>query len=607
MSVSLRVLSGSTCSSPLCGGICGLGYNTQPVGGICLGLVLKWFDNQCQDVVGNCSLSLYFVIPQKSNGATAFAGGEVYTSGTSQGEMLEAINDIITEDVDNKLRDSKFIGIIVDESTDVSVHKKLAIYARVVLKGKPQVLYLDCVNIEDGRAATIVKEVEFLCAQKGLDTARIISLSSDGASVMMGKNNGVGAIWKRAHQPRLIHVHCVAHRLALAAASACRDIPGFDEYQRTLKQVYHFFANSPVRYNSLRELQDVWGHGTEDSQFKKLALKEPAPFRWLSLHAAVKAIHGNYPAVVAALEHEAAKNNGRTAGCAEAKGLSTKTKSVHFVLTTAFLLDILLPLTKLSKMFQAEHVDFGVIDPLVKSTITVLDMHKTVNGIHLDRAYNDIVDGIYRGVKIADRQQMRIKFQNESTRYLTELVGNLEARFDNTSMETLRALDVVLNPANSPATSAALIAHGVDEIDTICDVFGKVINTSPVPVDGVEVRETPAIIDSDTLRGDFMQFKVFLKSSNFSSLSDACEKVSGMVDTFPDFAILAQLVMSCPVTSVACERGFSVQNRLATKFRSRLLSDKVSKLMSVVQGPSQEDFDYQRAVARFNSIRKRIK
>ena len=46
-----------------------------------------------------------------------------------------------------------------------------------------------------------------------------MSFSSDGANVMLGRNNGVAA--KLANKnPYLFVSHCIAHRLALACNSA---------------------------------------------------------------------------------------------------------------------------------------------------------------------------------------------------------------------------------------------------------------------------------------------------------------------------------------------------------------------------------------------------
>ena len=52
-----------------------------------------------------------------------------------------------------------------------------------------------------------------------LSTDKLIGLATDGASVMVGRKNGLGAKLKDVN-PRLISVHCICHKLALACTDA---------------------------------------------------------------------------------------------------------------------------------------------------------------------------------------------------------------------------------------------------------------------------------------------------------------------------------------------------------------------------------------------------
>ena len=45
-------------------------------------------------------------------------------------EMLDAINATIEKSIDNDIRYSDYLGLIVDESTDITIHKKLCIYVK---------------------------------------------------------------------------------------------------------------------------------------------------------------------------------------------------------------------------------------------------------------------------------------------------------------------------------------------------------------------------------------------------------------------------------------------------------------------------------------------
>ena len=135
------------------------------------------------------------------------------------------------------------------------------------------------------------------CDRIGLDVMKIVSMESDCASVMTGKKSGVG-VRLREKSPRLVQIHCVAHCLALCASQACIDVKEFSDYHNTVTNVYRYFYNSAVRYNTLREMETVL------NDTKHVTLKEPASFRWLSLESAVKAIHSVYSALVMALENE---------------------------------------------------------------------------------------------------------------------------------------------------------------------------------------------------------------------------------------------------------------------------------------------------------------
>ena len=52
----------------------------------------------------------------------------------------------------------------------------------------------------------------------------MVGFGSDGAAVMTGKHAGAAARLKQ-RQPMLTSIHCIAHRLALAASQAGDGVP----------------------------------------------------------------------------------------------------------------------------------------------------------------------------------------------------------------------------------------------------------------------------------------------------------------------------------------------------------------------------------------------
>ena len=74
--------------------------------------------------------------------------------------------------------------------------------------------------------------------------------SSDGASVMTGKLNGVAAKL-RSEIKSLINVHCICHRLALAGADACDSVTYLQQVEKILYQLWSFFRQFSKEVSSL--------------------------------------------------------------------------------------------------------------------------------------------------------------------------------------------------------------------------------------------------------------------------------------------------------------------------------------------------------------------
>ena len=63
---------------------------------------------------------------------------------------------------------------------------------------------------------------------------------------MFGKNNGVAARL-RDHNPKLINIHCVCHKLALACSDSDSEIQCIKQIQETLFGLLKYLENSPKR------------------------------------------------------------------------------------------------------------------------------------------------------------------------------------------------------------------------------------------------------------------------------------------------------------------------------------------------------------------------
>ena len=185
-------------------------------------------------------------------------GASSYTSHTSAEEMQDAIVSVLLETTNEKLTSSPFIAILLDESCDISVTKKLLLYARTVSPGfDPETLFISNMHIKNGTAKTIHAAVKETLSLRGISLDKVIVVGSDGASVMTGSKNGFVALVRRDDSPFVLGVHCIAHRLALCSSQAAEKIPYLKAYQQILSDIFYHFKRSALRREKVKEIQDI--------------------------------------------------------------------------------------------------------------------------------------------------------------------------------------------------------------------------------------------------------------------------------------------------------------------------------------------------------------
>ena len=224
---------------------------------------------------------------------------------------------------------------------------------------------------------------------QGDDESRIVGLGTDGAAVVTGCHNGLGVKLKQLNNI-LIQVHCVAHRLNLAAS--------LEQYKERLSSIYKFYSNSSKRYDKLKEIQQLM-HG------KVKQVVEPSSVRWLSVAACVKMIFEYYDSLVMSLENEKDSN-------ATAVGIWQFTASALFLLTSALLIDVLSVIGALSLLFQKDIANLSVIRHSVNSTVETIE--GMIDGSPMvNRVLANLGDvpstgqNIYKGVQVADNNNLK--------------------------------------------------------------------------------------------------------------------------------------------------------------------------------------------------------
>ncbi|KAJ8303661.1 LOW QUALITY PROTEIN: hypothetical protein KUTeg_018771 [Tegillarca granosa] len=387
-----------------------------------------------------------------------------YAHNQSIQEFQAAISKVLEDKLLDKVEASKEFSIMIDESTDVSVHQNLLVYIRIVeeigARWEPRSYFLGVRQLASATADSITREVLDVLTSKGLDVGDMVGISTDGAAVMVGSKSGV-VTRLRDSSPSLLATHCIAHRLALGCGSGADKVPYLVKFQEILNSIYNF---SPKHMAALESIQEVI-EGVEKSRFKQVFAT-----RWLSFEGSVHAVVRNYSSLISVFLEE---------NSAKALSLYKPVSTYKFLFCAHFLSDVLKQLCFLSKMYQKSDLDFSQVNPLLSSTIVVLENLRDSKCGSVLAEFLSVVpsepmldsDGLYtfqfKGHTIRDSAQQRKEAVSSCEAFVDHTVSNLKERFsDGKDAKIMSAMCAVLNPSLDGQLSS-------DDVKTVGDYLSS--------------------------------------------------------------------------------------------------------------------------------------
>ena len=301
-------------------------------------------------------------------------GNATYRSQRSIAEFLSLISDNIRMTTKHELDNSPYVGLMIDETTDLSTIKQLIVYAKCLVRPQSEdgtklggisvwSRFLGIVELTHADAENITQVLLTLLNtqyQIGMQElkSKLAGFGSDGANVMVGKHAGVSAKLREL-VPSLISVHCAAHRLALAASETALQVSTANRFKGIINSLFHYLQQSPARSARFVEVQKALC-------LPELKLKEAKDVRWLSCSQAVIAVQKNLLPLTIFLISDAEE------GDATALGLATALQTYEFVAGVFFMAEVLPHLARLSLCFQEERLMWDEVQPLLDATLKVL-------------------------------------------------------------------------------------------------------------------------------------------------------------------------------------------------------------------------------------------
>ena len=116
-----------------------------------------------------------------------------YDSAYSATEILSCLADVAENEPQQNLDKSPYVTVLADESTDITNHKRLVIYAQTcdIKTMDPKTHFVTNIECLDATGQGIAYSIIEEFGKRDVTPKRIMSFGSDGAKVMTGTNKGM--------------------------------------------------------------------------------------------------------------------------------------------------------------------------------------------------------------------------------------------------------------------------------------------------------------------------------------------------------------------------------------------------------------------------------
>lgn len=485
------------------------------------------------------------------------------------------------------MKESPFIGLVVDETVDITEHHCLVLFATSVTPcdGQLYITFLGRFALCSEETNPVVEKVVEILSDFQISPKKVAWFSSDGSSLMTDMKSGVGEKLKTLC-PLITELHCISHRRSLLPTESFVSADYGRKYESVMDAVYRLYGNKPGEASSFQELRNVITTCGID-------LNCPGTVHWMAILPAVATIDSSWPTLVLLLESESTKSP-------VASGLCLELKKFWFVAFTKVLLDILPIFQKLNQFFQIEDLDISMINPIVLASQSTLQAQKSTNGQNFQEFLNELNEHpdddnesrfYYKGVELVDCSKVQLKcFELIKQACLDSVCKSLLDRFPVNVLKVISSLSIIFNPKCYPSSLDDIGAYGELELRHLLQYFSDVL---------VPERAT----------NDFALFKRIVFSLSHLTFRDLCIKLvhgsSEMHELFPDFTVLAAVALVMPLGSTLFEK-MNRAKELCKKFNLEdIVENGFSDILKIsIDNPSLNELDFAKAIDLFENTRQ---
>ncbi|CAI7878335.1 unnamed protein product [Closterium sp. NIES-53] len=457
-------------------------------------------------------------------------------------QMVHSISTYLTQVQMDHILASPFLGIQCDESTDRTRGKHMIVYLTFFKNRQIACEFFTLLTVERCDAGSLFEVLLNHLCSAAVDVSKIVGISTNGASVMTGKENGLVARL-REHVPHLFSCHCIAHREALAVKDAAESNEDLGMVDKVVRTVATLLGNSSVWSQRFKYLQRVIYQ-------TNLEVQGIHTVRWLSRGDAVRRLCKVLGACIVLLwEHNH-----------KAYEIVTCYK---FQFCLFFLADILADMNDLNRCFQRRELDVTEISKTIESTTGDLtERYLTTNKPFGGEGKSWLVNFL-KVHKEGGGKQVRVRGVDGEGRPINHLYTMHERKLKGHKQGNTYADCVKL--------CRQFARDCVDNLNERLDDLGKLGPT-----------------------------KLF-RAGKWPKIKAQREKKCK--ERWPNLLLLWQALAVLPLSTVECERGFSRQNIIKSWVRGALCNARLGELMQI--SLLKYEIEWPEALEVWRSMRRR--
>ncbi|XP_042228056.1 zinc finger MYM-type protein 1-like [Homarus americanus] len=380
-----------------------------------------------------------------------------YLSSTVCEEFIGLMKMKVKEHIITEIKDSKYYGVSIDSTPDISHTDELAVILRYVLSdGMVVERFVQFIPIERHDGKYLFDTLTNFFQQNGIDIAWCRSQCYDNASNMIGIYSGVQSRFKEVNN-LAEWVPCAAHSLNLVGSVAVENCTAAVNFFGVVQCIYNFFSASPQRWSILTE--------SLKNPINAYAVHSMSETRWSARSDAVSALFLNYSEIRQSLINVAEFTGQPPSAAHEAKSLVKKLDAFETALICIIWNDLLKKINIVNKAIQEPGIELGTVvkmyDSLLAYFSEIRDKFESFEETAKEFSKSD-----YKEEMQGERKRMRKQFFGEGAR-------------DDT-VSTMTASDRFRTQTFYPIVDKLIVQMGrrQEAYSVLCDRFGFLVDKS---------------------------------------------------------------------------------------------------------------------------------